>query len=77
MSAKSDQISGRAKQAVGAITGDEDTKYEGERQEDKGQAQGQARLGRRQGPPRARRPQAQGRQSVIASSIVAGSEIPR
>jgi uncharacterized protein YjbJ (UPF0337 family) len=40
MSAKSDQISGRAKQTVGAITGDEDTKYEGERQDDKGKLKG-------------------------------------
>lgn len=36
MSAKTDKISGRAKQAVGAITGDEELKYEGERQENKG-----------------------------------------
>lgn len=36
MSAKSDKISGRAKQAAGAITGDEELKSEGQRQEDKG-----------------------------------------
>ena len=36
MGEKTDKISGRAKQAVGAVTGDEDTKSKGERQEDKG-----------------------------------------
>jgi len=36
MGEKTDKISGRAKQAVGAVTGDEETKREGERQEDKG-----------------------------------------
>jgi uncharacterized protein YjbJ (UPF0337 family) len=36
MGEKSDKITGRAKQAVGAVTGDEETKREGERQEDKG-----------------------------------------
>jgi len=40
MSEKTDKISGRVKQAVGAITGDEDTKYEGQRQEDKGKLKG-------------------------------------
>ncbi len=35
MGEKTDKISGRAKQAVGAVTGDEETKREGERQEDK------------------------------------------
>ena len=33
MSAKTDQTIGRAKQAVGAVTGDEETKREGQRQE--------------------------------------------
>jgi uncharacterized protein YjbJ (UPF0337 family) len=32
MGEKTDKISGRAKQAVGAVTGDEETKREGERQ---------------------------------------------
>jgi uncharacterized protein YjbJ (UPF0337 family) len=36
MGEKTDKITGRAKQAVGAVTGDEETKREGERQEDKG-----------------------------------------
>ena len=36
MGAKTDQTIGRAKQAVGAVTGDEETKREGQRQEDKG-----------------------------------------
>ena len=40
MTAKTDKITGRAKQAVGAITGDEETKREGERQEDKGKLKG-------------------------------------
>ena len=40
MGEKTDKISGRAKQAVGAVTGDEDTKHEGERQEDKGKLKG-------------------------------------
>src|SRR5450759_3147355 len=40
MGEKTDKISGRAKQAVGAVTGDEDTKRKGERQEDKGKLKG-------------------------------------
>lgn len=40
MGEKTDKISGRAKQAVGAVTGDEDTKREGERQEAKGKLKG-------------------------------------
>jgi uncharacterized protein YjbJ (UPF0337 family) len=40
MSAKTDKSIGRAKQAVGAVTGDEETKREGERQEDKGKLKG-------------------------------------
>lgn len=36
MSAKSDKVSGRVKQATGAITGDEELKSEGQVQEDKG-----------------------------------------
>jgi uncharacterized protein YjbJ (UPF0337 family) len=40
MGEKTDKISGRAKQAVGAVTGDEETKREGERQEDKGKLKG-------------------------------------
>jgi uncharacterized protein YjbJ (UPF0337 family) len=40
MGEKTDKISGRAKQAVGAVTGDEDTKHKGERQEDKGKLKG-------------------------------------
>jgi uncharacterized protein YjbJ (UPF0337 family) len=34
MGEKTDKIEGRTKQAVGAVTGDEETKREGERQED-------------------------------------------
>jgi uncharacterized protein YjbJ (UPF0337 family) len=40
MGEKTDKISGRAKQAVGAVTGDEETKREGERREDKGKLKG-------------------------------------
>jgi uncharacterized protein YjbJ (UPF0337 family) len=40
MGEKTDKISGRVKQAVGAIAGNEETKYEGERQEDKGKLKG-------------------------------------
>ncbi|MGO9955711.1 MAG: CsbD family protein [Solirubrobacteraceae bacterium] len=40
MGEQTDKIAGRAKQAVGAITGDEQTKREGERQEDKGKLKG-------------------------------------
>jgi uncharacterized protein YjbJ (UPF0337 family) len=40
MGEQTDKISGRAKQAVGAVTGDEETKREGERQEDKGKLKG-------------------------------------
>ena len=40
MGAKTDQTIGRAKQAVGAVSGDEETKREGQRQEDKGKLKG-------------------------------------
>ena len=40
MGEKSDKIIGRAKQAVGAVTGDKETKREGERQETKGKLKG-------------------------------------
>jgi uncharacterized protein YjbJ (UPF0337 family) len=40
MGEQTDKISGRAKQALGAVTGDEKTKREGERQEDKGKLEG-------------------------------------
>ena len=40
MGEKTDKIAGRGKQAVGAVTGDEETKREGERQEDKGRLKG-------------------------------------
>jgi len=40
MGAKTDQTIGRAKQAVGAVTGDEETKREGQRQENKGKLKG-------------------------------------
>jgi uncharacterized protein YjbJ (UPF0337 family) len=40
MGEQTDKISGRAKQAVGAVTGDEETKRKGERQEDKGKLKG-------------------------------------
>ena len=36
MGAKTDQTAGRVKQAVGAVTGDDEIKREGQRQEDKG-----------------------------------------
>ncbi len=41
MGEKTDKISGRAKQALGAVTGDEETKREGERQEAKGKIKGE------------------------------------
>jgi uncharacterized protein YjbJ (UPF0337 family) len=40
MGAKTDQTIGRAKQAVGAVTGDEETKREGQLREDKGKLKG-------------------------------------
>ena len=40
MGEKTDKLSGRAKQAAGAVTGDEDLKHEGEREEDKGKLKG-------------------------------------
>ena len=40
MGEKTDKITGRTKQAVGAVTGDEETKREGKRQEDKGKLKG-------------------------------------
>ena len=40
MGAKTDQAVGRAKQAVGAVTGDEETRREGQHQEDKGKLKG-------------------------------------
>lgn len=40
MGEKTDKVSGRAKQAVGSVTGDDETKREGERQEDKGKLKG-------------------------------------
>jgi uncharacterized protein YjbJ (UPF0337 family) len=40
MGEKTDKTIGRTKQAVGALTGDEETKREGERQEDKGKLKG-------------------------------------
>jgi uncharacterized protein YjbJ (UPF0337 family) len=40
MGEKTDKTAGRAKQVVGAVTGDEETKREGERQEDKGKLKG-------------------------------------
>ncbi len=40
MGAKADQIKGRAKQGVGAITGDEDLKSEGQAQGDIGKIEG-------------------------------------
>lgn len=40
MGETSDKIEGRAKQAVGAVTGDEETKREGEHQENKGKLKG-------------------------------------
>jgi uncharacterized protein YjbJ (UPF0337 family) len=40
MGEKTDKIEGRAKQAVGAVTGDQEIKREGEHQEDKGKLKG-------------------------------------
>ena len=40
MGEKTDKIVGRAKQAVGAVTGNEKTKREGKRQETKGKLKG-------------------------------------
>lgn len=51
MGAKTDRAMGRAKQAVGAVTGDEQTKREGQRQEDKGKLKGKldSTIGKTQG----------------------------
>ena len=38
MGEKTDKVTGRAKQAAGALTGDEETRREGEREERKGEA---------------------------------------
>ena len=40
MGETTDKIEGRAKQGVGAVTGDEETKRAGEHQEDKGKLKG-------------------------------------
>jgi uncharacterized protein YjbJ (UPF0337 family) len=40
MGAKTDEIIGRVKQALGAITGNKKTKREGQRQEDEGKLKG-------------------------------------
>ena len=40
MGEQTDKISGRAKQALGAVTGDEETKREGKLQENKGKMKG-------------------------------------
>ena len=40
MGSKTDKTIGRAKQAAGAVTGDQETKREGERQENKGKLKG-------------------------------------
>jgi uncharacterized protein YjbJ (UPF0337 family) len=40
MGAKTDRIFGRAKQALGAVTGNKTMKHEGQRQEDKGKLKG-------------------------------------
>ncbi len=40
MGEMTDKVEGRAKQAVGAVTGDEEIKREGERQENKGKLKG-------------------------------------
>ena len=53
MGEKTDKIIGRAKQAVGAVTGDEETKRKGERQETKGKLKGKLDSARRQRAGRA------------------------
>ena len=40
MGEKTDKFTGRAKQAAGAVTGDEGLKREGEREEEKGELKG-------------------------------------
>ena len=51
MGQKTDKIIGRAKQALGAVTGNEKMKREGQRQEDKGQLKGKldSTIGKTQG----------------------------
>ena len=61
MGEQTDKIAGRAKQAVGAVAGDEETKRGGERQEDKGKLKGKGRLSHRHGAGRAWGSQGQGR----------------
>ena len=40
MGEHTDKVTGRVKQAAGALTGDQDLKHEGERQEHKGELKG-------------------------------------
>jgi uncharacterized protein YjbJ (UPF0337 family) len=51
MGSKTDKIIGRAKQALGAVTGNETMKSEGQRQEDKGRLKGKidSTIGKAQG----------------------------
>ena len=51
MGQKTDKIIGRAKQALGAVTGDEKMKREGQRKEDKGRLKGRldSTIGKTQG----------------------------
>ena len=51
MGQKTDKIIGRAKQALGAVTGNEKMKREGQRQEDKGELKGKldSTIGKTQG----------------------------
>ncbi|MFZ0970668.1 MAG: CsbD family protein [Solirubrobacteraceae bacterium] len=51
MGQKTDKIIGRAKQALGAVTGNETMKREGQRQEDKGKLKGKlgSTIGKTQG----------------------------
>ena len=51
MGQKTDKIVGRAKQALGAVTGNEKMKREGQRQEDKGKLKGKldSTIGKTQG----------------------------
>jgi uncharacterized protein YjbJ (UPF0337 family) len=51
MGEKTDKIIGRAKQALGAVTGNEEMKRKGQRQEDKGELKGtvDSTIGKAQG----------------------------
>ena len=63
-----DKVTGRAKQAAGDITGDEETRREGVRDERKGEAKGADQRRGRQGEGRHRPSEGQGFPRLIQAS---------